>query len=249
MEATENNNQGPDGVDMASGKDARERAEAQAGSGSAGVNETAGAGPESGAAESNAANAPDGPEATGSEQAPAPEETVDPLEQARREIEELKDAWNRERADFVNFRKRTMQEKGQLRTEAVATFSTELISVLDDFDRVLSLQPANDEVKNFLTGVDMIRQSFLSILSRNKIQTASPLNEAFDPTSMEGIATEEREGLERDTVVEVYQAGLYMELDDGERRTLRAARVKVGKAPAGAPAGVEPTEGETSGES
>ena len=163
----------------------------------------------------------------------ATEATVEPesdLERAEREIAELKDSWNRERADFANFRKRTIQERARAQGEAVAKFTRELLDVMDNLDRVLSIESDNPEVQNFVTGVEMIRSSFVGVFQNHNIRVSNPLNEAFDPMSMEAIAREERPDLSADTVLEVYQSGYTIDLGQGEMQTLRPARVKVGVA-------------------
>lgn len=160
-------------------------------------------------------------------------ETAQPesdLERAEREITELKDSWNRERADFANFRKRTIQERARAQGEAVAKFTRELLDVMDNLDRVLSIESDNAEVQNFVTGVEMIRSSFVGVFQNHNIRVSNPLNEAFDPMSMEAIAREERPDLSADTVLEVYQSGYTIDLGHGEMQTLRPARVKVGVA-------------------
>lgn len=178
-----------------------------------------------------------GEAATGAE---APEDVDEPvneleakaaaLEEAQKKIQELEDSWRRERADFQNFRKRTQTEKTRIRAEATAGVVHELLAVLDNLDRVLGIQTTNEEVKQYVAGVEMIRQSFLSALEKYRIRPVHPEGQPFDPMTMEAIAIEERGDLQQDTVLEIYQSGYVMEHEDGERQTLRPARVKVGKA-------------------
>lgn len=220
----------PDGVDLADGR-STEAANSDAATAEA-VN------PEVVAPES-----PEGAEADAQADTAeaAPEESE--LEKAQREVAELKDSWNRERADFANFRKRSVAERSRAQGEAVARFTRELLDVMDNLDRVLSIQSDNDEVKNFITGVEMIRTSFAGVFQNNSVRVANPEGEAFNPQTMEAIAREERADLTQDTVVEVYQAGYTIELAPGEVQTLRPARVKVGVAPKAA-AGSDAPEGE-----
>lgn len=209
----------PEGVDLADGRTAA---------------------PESEAAGTEApANAESGDGAA----AEAPAETE--LEQAQREVAELKDSWNRERADFANFRKRSVAERSRAQGEAVARFTRELLDVMDNLDRVLSIQSDNDEVKNFITGVEMIRTSFVGVFQNHSVKVANPEGEPFNPQTMEAIAREERADLEQDMVVEVYQAGYTIELAPGDVQTLRPARVKVGVAPKS----TEPSTADASAES
>ncbi len=166
------------------------------------------------------------------------------LESLRRENAELKDQWQRERAEFANFRKRTLQEKARGRQEAVAGFAHDLIGVLDNLELALQAKSDNAEVLKFINGVEMIRVSFEEVLRRQRVQLVRPQGAAFDPLTMEAIATEERSDLESDTVLEVYQSGCVFEFEGGEKQTIRPARVKVGKAVAASATSAEHPAGE-----
>ncbi|MEQ9366961.1 MAG: nucleotide exchange factor GrpE [Leptospirales bacterium] len=222
MEATEENKH-PDGIDVADGRTEQTDAKASDNSAPPGAGEAADVEEQS---NSQAGNV--GSDEAGVENAGEPESELD---RALREIEELKDSWNRERADFANFRKRTVQERSRAQGEAVARFTRELLDVMDNLDRVLSIESDNPEVQNFVTGVEMIRSSFVGVFQNHNIRVSNPLNETFDPGTMEAIAREDRPDLTTDTVIEVYQSGYTIELGQGETQSLRPARVKVGVAP------------------
>ncbi len=151
------------------------------------------------------------------------------MEKWKKEAEEMKDAWTRERAEFMNYKKRIASEQARLRIVAVAGFVKELLPVIDNLDRVIDSEASDPAVKSFITGVDMIREEMLQVLGKENIKKFLPVQELFDPGMMEAIALEQREDLTSDTVVEVYQAGFYLEGEGGEKQIIRPARVKVGK--------------------
>jgi molecular chaperone GrpE len=150
------------------------------------------------------------------------------LERARGEIAELRDAWTRERAEFQNYRKRIVQDQARSRVDSMTDFAKKLFPLIDNLERVAVVQTEDENLKNYVSGVEMVYQGFCETLKRESILKISPANEPFDPRFMEAIAMEEREGLSQDTVVEVFQAGYVFERD-GERRSLRSAMVKVAK--------------------
>ena len=156
--------------------------------------------------------------------------TNDALQKAEQEIAELKDAWSRERAEFMNFRKRTQQERSRQEQDAVASFIQDLLPAFDNIDQVINIQTENSEVKKYVDGVSMIRDNFFQILANKKVKALQPLEEKFNPQFMEAISIEELENLQEDTVLEVYQTGYYMESEDGQKHLLRPARVRVAKA-------------------
>lgn len=155
------------------------------------------------------------------------QDEISPLEKAIQESGEFKDAWQRERAEFSNYRKRMMHEKSQIRVNATGIVIYDLLEVLDNLDRVLVAKSENEEVINFIEGVKMIKTQFLDILKKHNVEVVSPMNEEFEPSKMEAITTEERKDLEKETVLEVYQDGYVHNLESGPH-FLRPARVKVG---------------------
>ena len=154
---------------------------------------------------------------------------IQALDGLRGEVLALKDAWARERAEFQNYKRRISQEMGRMKTHAVANFVGGLLPVLDNLESVVRLSSDNEEVRQFIAGVSMIHKELTSLLDRHNIKTLRPAGEAFNPESMEAIASEDREDLKQDTVLEVFQDGLVMEFDDGLRQVLRPARVRVGR--------------------
>lgn len=222
----------PSGVDVAPGRERNANRNAASESEGRSSEETA---PKQDSHAAVGADRPsDVPDESGADQGSA-EETRDPLAEAQSEIAELKEAWARERADFQNFRKRTVTERQKARQDAHITLAHDILGVMDNLDRMLAMPVENPEVKNYVTGVEMIRQGFLDALAKYNIKPLSVADSPFDPNSMEAIAMENREDLETDMVLEVYQTGYYMELESGDRQVIRPARVKVGKAGAASP--------------
>lgn len=155
------------------------------------------------------------------------------LEQAREEIKLLKDSWTRERAEFMNYKKRVAQEQARIRLLSIADFVGGLLPVLDNLKTVLKVQTDNPEVKNFVDGVELIQTEFISVLQKNNIHIVETLDREFDPQIMEALMTENRPDLRKETVLEVFQEGYYLQIDEDQRQILRPARVKVGKPQSG----------------
>jgi molecular chaperone GrpE len=151
------------------------------------------------------------------------------LQKCQQESAQLRDSWTRERAEFLNFKKRSAQEQIRLRSISVANFVKNLLPVLDNLERVVGAQSEDPAVKNFIVGAQMIHQEFVAVLEKEKIKPLRANGQPFDPNVMEAIASESVEGLEKDTVLEVYEEGYYMEADETEKYVIRPSRVKVGK--------------------
>ena len=221
----------PDGVDVAPGRPRRAEGKKAA----VNANEDAPSG-------EKPVNGPT-PEAAVPPEEPPEEEAVveeDELAKARREAREMKDAWTRERAEFINYKKRSAQDQARSRMHTVADFVSGLLPVIDNLETVLKVKTENPEVQNFVSGVEMIRGEFLNVLERHHILRVNAQGIPFDPQCMEGIAMEERPELAEDTVLEVFQEGFILQYESGENKVLRPARVKVGKTVAGSSGGETP---------
>ncbi len=151
----------------------------------------------------------------------------------------------RSRADLANFRRRTEQERGQIRELANQALLAQLLPVLDDLQRALAAVPAEQRETLLVQGLQLIERKFWAILERAGITAIEAEGQPFDPALHEAV--ESVPGTAGDTVVGVYQTGY--KLGNG---LLRPAMVKVGNRPATAgstdgPAGTngEPSNGST----
>jgi len=143
------------------------------------------------------------------------------LEQVTAERDDYLDQLQRSRAEFINFRKRTEQERQRLGEMFTANTLAQFLPVLDDFQRAVNAVPENDRESGWVTGITMIEKKFESILERAGVVTIDALGQPFDPSVHEAVATEP--GTSGQVVVEVYQKGY--KLGD---TLLRAAMVKTG---------------------
>lgn len=128
--------------------------------------------------------------------------------------------WQRAQADFVNFKRRTEQEKGDIIRLANAGLIFNLLSVVDDMERALDNIPDKLAGSKWVDGIVLIYRKFMAILEANGISEMKALGARFDPSLHEAVMQVEGES---DKVIAVVQKG-YM-LND---RVLRPARVKVG---------------------
>lgn len=155
--------------------------------------------------------------------ADAGESEQDQLAQALAERDDYLEQLQRSRAEFINFRKRSEQERLKLGELFTANTLKQFLPVIDDFDRAMEAVPEKDQGSGWLAGISMIHQKLRGILERAGVEAIDALNKPFDPAVHEAVATEP--GTSGGTVVEVYQKGY--KLGD---TLLRAAMVKTGDA-------------------
>jgi len=149
-----------------------------------------------------------------------PSEAEEELDRLRTECAELKDAYLRLRADFENSRKRMEREKSEYYRFALGGAVRELLPVLDNFDRALTMAEGRDD--EFIEGVRMIRHLFQDSLEKLGVVAVGRTGDPFDPNFHEAVSSEDRPDLPSHSILEVLQKGYV--LND---RLIRPAMVRV----------------------
>jgi len=154
---------------------------------------------------------------------PADASRADDTEVLRQEKDALQDRLLRTAAEFDNYRKRIDRERRDLSEFAAADVLTELLPILDSFERALQA-PAPPEAEALRKGVELIHKQMLELLRKRGVRPIEALGADFDPNFHQAViheaSGEHREG----EVMQELQRG-YM-LGD---RLLRPAMVKVAK--------------------
>ena len=126
-------------------------------------------------------------------------------------------------AEYENYRKRTIRERSEAHSRGQADLVKQLLDALDDLSRFAHVDPATVEAGTVVQGAEMVEKKLLKALTSAGLETVDPVNQSFDPTHHEAVATEPALSSEDDHVVaRVYQVGY---LFNGQ--LLRPARVVV----------------------
>ena len=143
------------------------------------------------------------------------------VEKLKAEKEELMQTMIRRQADFENFRKRTERDRLEEGRRGVERMITDLIPVLDGFDRALQghEDPAYEEYRK---GVTLIRKQLWDTISKHGVQRIEASGKMFDPNLHQAIERFETEDVPDGTIVSVFQDGYQF-----NGRVLRPAIVRV----------------------
>ena len=168
------------------------------------------------------------------------EKQPDELEQTREDIAEVEDIealrktlveekakaenyldnWKRTQADFINYKRRSEQEKEETSRFANSVLILNLLPVLDDLERALSSVPPRLAKLPWVEGIKLIERKFHAILESHGVTKIKAKGKPFDPNIHESaMRSEGREGI----VVKELQKGY--KLHD---RVLRPSKVAVG---------------------
>lgn len=171
----------------------------------------------------DAQDAPEGEKADGQpEGSEAPEEKADSVKTAEQQKKEDDEKYMRLMAEFQNYKKRVAKEKQDIQSFANEKIITELLEVLDNFER--SLEHSSDADENYVKGMEMIFQQLKTAMEKAGLKEIQALGEDFDPAVHNAVMQEESDELESGKVSKVLQKGY--KLND---KVIRAAMVAVAK--------------------
>lgn len=148
----------------------------------------------------------------------------DHIEKLTLERNELQEQVLRTLADFQNFRKRTQSEAALLRQFAAEAFVTDLLPVLDNFERTLAHIDGGASAESMVDGIKAVDRQLRSVLESQKVSRIESIGQPFDPVYHEALGTDVNPDLAEDIVTAEIEPGYKM----GDK-VIRPARVKVSK--------------------
>ena len=151
------------------------------------------------------------------------EEAQSETDKLKEEIDSLKLEVKTVRADFFNFRQRTIKERAETKARAREEVISSILPVLDNLDRALTA--STDDPQSIVKGVEMVQRQFIGVLDGLGVSVIKTEGESFDPAIHDASGTEKVDSPELDgkIITEVLRG--YRTKD----RVLRPAKVTVGK--------------------
>lgn len=156
------------------------------------------------------------------------EETVDaPVEvdetaALKEELEAEQNKYLRLLADYDNFKRRAQKDRQDAEKFRSQSLLVDLLPVMDNFDRALSVETKSEESASLLKGVEMVQKSLLEAVKREGLEEIKALGEPFDPNFHQAVMQEKDETAEPGIVLMELQKGYTL-----KGRVLRPAMVKV----------------------
>jgi len=146
------------------------------------------------------------------------------LETANKQSKEYFEGWQRERADFLNYKKRVERDQTNLHQVVTANIVKKFLAVLDDMELAVKNRPADATDQNWWNGVELINRKLQGILEAEGIKRIPAETEFFDPNRHEAISHEENPDYQSGQVIEVVKQGYIL----GDR-IIRPAMVRVAR--------------------
>jgi molecular chaperone GrpE len=134
------------------------------------------------------------------------------------------EGWQRERAEFSNYKRRIESEQSKLRHHLIGEVIKKYLVILDDLNLALKNKPKDGEGAAWAEGITLIARKIESIIESEGIERINQANVPFDANLHEAISSEENPEFESGYIIEVVRQGY--KLGD---RILRPAMVRVAR--------------------
>jgi len=156
---------------------------------------------------------------------------VDISRDISRELEEcqkLKDeylaGWQRERADFLNYKKEELERIGEILKYTNVGLILNILPILDNFEIAEKKLPEDLKNDENVKGILQIKNQILDFLKNQGVEKIESLGKKFDPNLMEVVEVVEMKEKESAIVLEEIQKGYKI-----NGRLLRPTKVKISK--------------------
>ena len=151
------------------------------------------------------------------------ENGTDELSALKKERDELYDRLLRTTAEFDNYRKRIDRERRDHADRAKEDLLQELLLVVDDFDRAITVD-SGDDPNAYRKGVELIHAKLIDLLRKQGVRPIEVIGKDFDPNLHQAVSHESTPDAREGEVIDELRRGYMI----GER-LLRPAMVKVAK--------------------
>ena len=135
------------------------------------------------------------------------------------EEEALNTKYLRLMADFQNYKRRTEKEKNDIYAFANEKIVSELLNVIDNFERALD---AGDSGDSFVEGMNLIFKQLQGVLEKAGVVEIEALGQDFDPNFHHAVLMEDSAEYESGKVTAVLQKGYFL-----NNKVIRPSMVKV----------------------
>ena len=162
------------------------------------------------------------------------EELKKKLEECEKQKCEYLTGWQKERADFLNYKKEEMGSIKELIKYANESFILKILPILDNFEIIEKKLPENLKKDENIKGLLMIKNQILDFLKAQGVEEIKSMGEKFDPNFHEAVGETEikpstapaatGKGQESGIIIEEIQKGYKI-----NNRLLRPAKVKIAK--------------------
>jgi molecular chaperone GrpE len=133
-------------------------------------------------------------------------EANEELEKLILQSQEYFDGWQRERADFQNYKKRIERDQASLKDFITSEIIKKYLVIIDDLELAFKNSPTADECQGWVDGINLIYQKLLKIIEGEGVEII-PVDGEFDPSIHEAISQIDHAEIESGKIVDVLRKG------------------------------------------
>lgn len=138
------------------------------------------------------------------------------------QLEEKDNRYLRLQADLDNYRRRARLDAEASEKYRAQSLITDLLPIIDNFERALQVRTNSEEVKSVLTGMEMVYKSLLDALKNEGAEQIEAIGKEFDPHFHQAVMQVQDEAYDSNIVIEELQKGYIL-----KDRVIRPSMVKV----------------------
>ena len=146
------------------------------------------------------------------------------IESLKKQLDEEKDRYIRQVAEFDNFRKRSQKDREEYTKYANEQLILELIDVWESLGRGLETASESNGKDKLIEGMELVYKQFKDVLEKNGLTMINAVGEKFDPYKHEAMMIAPTDECEEDTVLEEFAKGYML-----NNNVIRYSKVKVSK--------------------
>ncbi|WP_341299819.1 nucleotide exchange factor GrpE [Lysinibacillus sp. FSL H8-0500] len=144
------------------------------------------------------------------------------LAELQAKLEDEENRHLRLRADFDNMRRRQQLDREAAEKYRAQSLLSDLLPVLDNFERALQVETTSEEAASIIKGIDMVYRSLLEATEKEGLQVIKAEGEPFDPNVHQAVMQEQDSEKETGIVLRELQKGYLL-----KDRVLRPTMVSV----------------------
>ena len=154
----------------------------------------------------------------------AEETSEDKIQKLEAELQEWKNSYTRKLAEFQNFTKRKENEVAEMRKYASEKIVVKLLDNIDNLERAVDASKESQNFDSLVEGVNMILNNLKHLLTEEGVEEIEAAGKEYNPYEHKAMITENKEELDDNVVVQVFQKGYKM-----KGKVVRPAMVTVNK--------------------
>ena len=148
----------------------------------------------------------------------------DKIKKLEAELQEWKNSYTRKLAEFQNFTKRKENEVAEMKKFASEGIIVKLLDNVDNLERAVDASKESQNFDSLIEGVNMILNNLKNLLTEEGVEEIEVAGKEYNPYEHKAMITENKEELDDNVVVQVFQKGYKM-----KGKVVRPAMVTVNK--------------------